>query len=139
MNPCRRIWTLAPALLLGLPLLAPDAGGQEKQDKDNAGLGKAFQEADAVFTAEVGEIKPLSRTNSIPPSIRGDITFKDVKSLRGTPEGRKFAYTYRKGSTKNLDLAAKGRVVVAVRHKAVTVLVPATDANLALAKAAKSK
>jgi hypothetical protein len=138
MNPWRRIGALVLALSLAL-LLTPDASGQEKQDKDKAGLAKAFQEADVVFTATVEQIKPIAQTNSIPPSIRGDITFKDVEALRGTPAGKKFAYTYKKGTTRNLDLGVKGRVVVAVKQKAVTALVPATEANLALAKTPKSK
>ena len=112
----------------------------EPPAKDNeAALLKSLQEADAVFTAQIGGVKPISQTNSIPPSIRGEITFKDVKPLKGKADGAKFGYSYREGTTKNLDLAAEGQVIVAVMQKGVTVVIPATEANLALVKKSEEK
>ena len=41
----------------------------------------------------------------------GNISFKDTKSLRGkVPESATFSYSFREGTTKNLDLAATGFV-----------------------------
>jgi hypothetical protein len=57
--------------------------------------------------------------------------------LRGTPPAvSAFSYSYRKGLTKNLDLRPDAQVVVAVKGKRVSVIVPATEANLVLAKKA---
>jgi len=57
--------------------------------------------------------------------------------MRGTvPEPAKFSYSFREGSTKNLDLKTEGEVLVAVKGKGVAIVVPATEANLALAKKA---
>jgi hypothetical protein len=120
--------------LIALTLLVPLAGGQEKESPDKAALAKAVQDADAVFTATIEKVKPISQTNSIPPSIRGEVTFKDVKPLRGKAEGETFAYTFKKGTTKNLELDAKGQVLVAIKQKAAMVIVPATEANLGLVK-----
>jgi hypothetical protein len=110
-----------------------------KDKLDEAALLKSLKEADAVFTAKIGEVKLIAQTNSIPPSIRGDVTFKDVKALRGKSEEKKYAYTYKEGTTKNLDLDAEGQVIVAVKAKGVSVIIPATEANLALVKKAEEK
>src|SRR5207248_752795 len=103
-------------------------------------LARAFKEADLVFTARVAKVTPVGRTNSIPPSTFGNVTFKDVNDLRGkTPEPATFSYTYKEGTTKHLDLKSEGLMVVAVKGKAVSAAVPATEANLALAKATEGK
>ena len=114
------------------------------QDKADDALAKALKEADVVFTGKIGKVNPLGQTNSIPPSTFGNVTFKDTKALRGkVPEGTTFAYSYKEDFTKNLDLTAAGAVLVAAKGKGVSVIVPATEANLALAKkvleAAKEK
>jgi len=117
--------------LLGVFLLMSGLPAQEKQ---NDALAKALQEADLVFTGKIEKVNPIGRTNSIPPSTFGDIAFKDTKALRGPPlEVGKFNYSFRKGMT-NMDLAAQGQVLVTVKQKSVTVIVPVTEANLALAK-----
>ncbi len=114
-------------------VLAPFAMAQDKD-----ALTKSLKEADVVFTGKIGKVNPLGQTNSIPPSTFGNVTFKDTKALRGTvPGGATFSYSYREGATKNLELMAEGMVLVAVKQKGVTVIVPATEANLALAKKAR--
>jgi hypothetical protein len=129
------------SLVVAVTVLTPLAGGKEKEGPDQASLAKAFREADAVFTAKVKEVNPQGMTNSIPATVFGTVTFKDVKPVRGAaPEGLTFSYSYREGASKHLNLAATVPVVVATRQKAVTVIVPATEANLALAaKGAKQK
>lgn len=123
----------ALALLAGL-VVASSCSAEEKADE---ALAKALKEADVVFTGKMGKVNPLGQTNSIPPSTFGEITFKEAKALRGTvPEPAKFSYSFREGTTKNLDLKAEGDVLVAVKGKGVTVVVPATEGNLALAKKA---
>ena len=124
------------AALLGIFLIMPVTGAQDKRKVEDA-LAKSLKEADVVFTGKIGKVDPLGQTNSIPPSTFGEVTFKEAKALRGTvPEPAKFSYSFREGSTKNLDLKAEGAVLVAVKGKAVSVVVPATEANLALAKKA---
>jgi hypothetical protein len=125
--------TMRIAALLGVFLLAPVAAGQDKKADD--ALAKSLQEADVVFTGQIGKVNLLGRTNSIPPNTFGKITFKDARALHGAvEEAPMFSYSYKKGTTMNVDLEAKGQVLVAVKGKAVTVIVPATEANLALAK-----
>jgi hypothetical protein len=123
--------------LVGGFMLQPCSTGQEKgQDA----LAKSLKEADLVFTGKIGKINPLGQTNSIPPSTFGNITFKDTKTLRGTvPSAATFSYSFREGTTKNLDLEATGQVLVAVKQKGVSVIVPAREANLAVAKMALEK
>jgi hypothetical protein len=122
-----------PALLASLivmPCLSAD-------EKANEALAKSLKEADIVFIAKLGKVSPLGQTNSIPPSTFGRVSFKDAKALRGAvPEGATFSYSFRKGTTKNLELNADGPVLVAVKGKGVSVIVPATEANLALARKA---
>jgi hypothetical protein len=128
------------ATALTMACLFCSAFGQESDGPDPNLLTKAFQEADVVFTATVGRVSPIGMTNSIPASIFGEVTFKDVKALRGAVPGTaKFSFSYREGETQQMDLAAKGTVLVAVRQKGVSAVVPATDANLALVKKAASK
>jgi hypothetical protein len=122
------------AALLGMFLFLPVTAAQD-QGKGADALAKSLKEADVVFTGKVGKVNPLGRTSSIPPSTFGNIAFQDAKALRGTvAEAPTFNYSYKKGTTVNVDLGAKGEVLVAVKGKAVVVLVPATEANLALAK-----
>jgi Domain of Unknown Function (DUF1080) len=119
------------ATFLGLFLLMSALPAQEKADD---ALAKALKEADLVFTGKIEKVNPLGRTNSIPPSIFGDIVFIETKALRGPAlEAGTFKYSFRKGM-KNMDLAEKGQVVVAVKQKSVTVIVAATEENLVLAK-----
>jgi hypothetical protein len=127
--------------LLVLMVLAPYSMAD---DKPNDALVKGLKEADLIFTGKVSKVNPLGQTNSIPPSTFGDITFKEPKALRGTvPEAAKFSYSFREGTTQNLDLKADGEVLIAVKGKGVLVIVPASEANLTLAKkvieAAKEK
>jgi hypothetical protein len=134
-NPSRRlVMKNRLAALLAAVLLVPCAPAQEKADE---ALAKAMKEADVLFTGKVGKVNPLGQTNSIPPSTFGTVAFKDPKALLGkVPDGATFSYAFKEGTTKNLDLDAKGDVVVAVKGKGVTVIVPATEANLALARKA---
>jgi len=134
------------ALVGGFTAAVPSGTAQEKQDKDgtDAALVKALKDADVLFTGKIGKVSPLAQTNSIPPSTFGKVTFKDTKILRGVlPDGATFTYSYKEGTTKNLDLRTDGQVLVAVKQKGVAVVVPATEANLALARqvieAAKQK
>jgi hypothetical protein len=121
--------TLSAGVAL-LILLAPYSAAQDKKAEE--ALAKALKEADAIFTAAVGKVSPQGQTNSIPPSTFGNVTFKDAKALRGTAPEAAVPYSVREGM-KHIDLTAKGQVLVAVK-KSVTALVPATEANLALAK-----
>ena len=118
-------------LIVGMVLvLAPQAPADEA-------LAKSLKDADVIFTAKIGKVEPLGQTNSIPPSTFGSIAFKDAQALRGTvPDGAKFSYSFREGTTRNLDLKAQGEVIVAAKGKGVIAIVPATEANLALAKKA---
>jgi hypothetical protein len=117
------------AILLGVLVMAPYSRAQ-----DEAALSNALKDADIVFTGKIGKVNPLGQTNSIPPSTFGNISFKETKALRGTvPEGGMFNYSFREGR-KNFDLKATGSVLVAVKQKGVLLIVPATEANLALAK-----
>jgi hypothetical protein len=128
---------LAVALLIGGCLLTVSGSAAQVKDqvKDDEALAKALKEADTLFTAKVGKVSVLAQTNSIPPATLGKVVFKEAKALRGTvAEDATYSYTYRKGTTKNLDLQETGMVLVAVKQKAATAIVPATDANLALAK-----
>jgi hypothetical protein len=104
------------------------------QDKSEDLLAKSLKEADLVFTGKIGKVNPLGQTSSIPPSTFGNITFKEPKALRGAlPQAMTFSYSFREGR-KNFDLEATGQVIVAVKQKGVLVIVPATEANLALAR-----
>jgi len=121
--------------LVGLFLLEPSLTAQ-----DQAVLTKVLKEADVVFTGKVGKVNPLGQTNSIPPSTFGNVSFKEPKALRGkVPEAATFSYSFREGTTKNLDLEARGLVLVAIKGKGVSAIVPATEANLALARKALEK
>src|ERR1051325_4576020 len=114
---------IAVMTLLGALLFVSGMPAQEKADD---ALAKALTEADLVFTGKI----------SIPPSVFGEIVFNETKALHGPQlDGATFRYSFRKGRT-NMDLAAKGLVLVAVKQKSVTVIVPATEANLALAQRA---
>jgi hypothetical protein len=115
------------------------ADGPDKKRTDEAELLKALRDASAVFTAELGGVKPVAQTNSIPPTTRGEVSFKEAKPLRGKAGEKVYGYTYREGATKNVDLGATGRVLVAVKDKDVLAIVPATEANLALVKKAEEK
>jgi hypothetical protein len=116
------------AILLALPLVSA-------QEKTKDPLAKSLQDADAIFTATIGKVDPKGQTNSIPPSTFGSVTFKDAKPLLGAvPANATFSYSFREGTTKNLDLEAKGMVLVATKQKGVSVIVPATAANLAFAQ-----
>jgi hypothetical protein len=120
-------------VLLGMVLLMPGLPAQEKADD---ALAKALKDADQVFIGKIGKVNPLGQTNSILPSTFGNITFKETKALRGQPlEAGPFNYSFKEGR-KNFDLGAKGQVLVAVKQKSATVIVPATEANLAIAKKA---
>jgi hypothetical protein len=106
------------------------------EGKEDEALGRAFKEADVVFTAKVGKVSPLGMTNSIPASVFGEVTFKEAKALRGAvPEAAKFSYSCREGAS-NMDLKAEGPVLVAVKGKGVTAVVPATEDNVAFARKA---
>lgn len=119
------------AVLMGVFVLAPHSMAQ-----DQAALTKALKDADVVFTGKIGKVNPLGQTNSIPPSTFGNISFKEPKALRGTvPGAATFSYSFREGK-QNMDLEAAGPVLVAVKQKGVMVIVPATEANLALARKA---
>ena len=125
---------------ISLALLGCFAFAQESDSPDPSVLLKALREADAVFTATISKVNPIGMTNSIPPSVFGEVTFKDIRPLRGAaPTLSKFSYSYKEGATGQLDLMAKGTLVVAVRQKGLSVVVPATEANLALAKKAATK
>jgi hypothetical protein len=129
----RRTGVVILALVVGL-LAVPSFSAQEKADD---GLLKALKEADVVFTGKIGKVMPLGQTNSIPPSTFGEITFKDAKALLGkVADAPKYSYSYKEGTTKNVDLKATDQVLVAVKGKGVSAIVPATEANLALAKKA---
>src|SRR5438874_12328425 len=94
------------AVLVGVFVLAPYSMAQ-----DQAALTKALKDADVVFTAKIGKVNPLGQTNSIPPSTFGNVSFKDTKALRGTVAGAAtFNYSFREGTTRNLDLDAAGPV-----------------------------
>jgi hypothetical protein len=122
---------------LAFPLLALADPPKDKAEKAEADVVKALKDADAVFTARVGKVEPQGQTNSIPASIFGKVSFKDPKALRGDlPKAATFSYSYREGMTELMDLEAKGDVIVAVKKEGVTVVVAATEANLALAKKA---
>lgn len=55
--------------------------------------------------------------------------------MKGTvADGGKYSYSHKEGVTENLDLEATGKVLVAAKGKGVLAVVPATEANLALAK-----
>ena len=123
---------LAVVALLAAIILVASAPAQDQVDD---ALAKSLKEADVVFTGKIGKVNPLGQTKSIPPSTFGNVTFKDAKALRGkVPEEATFAYSYKEDFTKNLDLKAEGTVLVAAKGKGISVLVPATEANLALAK-----
>ena len=122
--------------------LVPCSTGQEKKTDD--ALTQALKGADVIFTGTIGKVSPMGQTNSIPPSTFGNMTFKDAKALKGeAKEGTSYNYSYKEGTTKNMDLQAKGQVLVAVKGKSAVVIVPATEENLALAQkildAAKDK
>ncbi len=129
-----RNWTAA---LVALLFLVAGAPAEDKPGKETTeALAKAFKDADTVFTAEIGKVQPLGQTNSIPASVFGNVTFKNAKALRGAaPEGA-LSYSFREGSTTNLDLEAVGKVLVATKGKGVLAVVPTTEANLALVKKA---
>ncbi len=143
MNTLQR--SLAAALLLASLMvgrsLADEAPASEKPsvdkpaaDKADPNLVMAFKDADLIFTAKLGKVQPLGQTNSIPASIFGNVSFRDVKPLLGKASAPSYSYVYREGMTQNMDLEAKGEVLVAVKGKGVRAIVPATEANLAIAR-----
>src|SRR4051794_1735996 len=79
----------ALALTLGWPYplraASSTAGDEDKPDaaKAEADLVKTLKAADAVFTAKVGKVEALGQTNSIPASVFGKVTFKDMAALSG--------------------------------------------------------
>jgi hypothetical protein len=135
------VFSVTLALALACPQLVPAAPpaavdrDQPDAGKVEAELVKALKAADVVFTAKVGKVDPLGQTNSIPASIFGKVTFKDLKAIQGAlPKGATFSYSYREGMAQHLDLVATGQVLVAVKKDSVSAVVAATDANMALAK-----
>jgi hypothetical protein len=107
------------------------------EGKEDEALLRSLKEADVVFTARIGKVSPLGQTNSIPPSTFGEITFLEPRALRGTvQEGVKYSYSFREGTTKNMNLKAQGLVLVAVKGKSVTVIVPATEDTIAFTRKA---
>jgi hypothetical protein len=104
----------------------------EEKPIDEA-LVKALKDADTVFKGKIDKVKPLGQTNSIPPSTFGEITFKDTEALRGKIPNGKFSYSFREGK-KNFDLEAKDEVIVALQKTGVTLIIPASEANLLLVK-----
>jgi len=66
-------------------VLAPWTTGQDKKEPERGELAEALQGADTVFTATIVKAIPVAQTNSIPPSIRGDVTFKEVKAIEASP------------------------------------------------------
>jgi len=118
--------------LLGVVLLVPCLLAQEKAEE---ALAQSLKEADVIFIGTIGKVEPLSQTNSIPPSTSGRVSFKVGQTLHGTvPEGATFTYTYKEGTTKNMELGTDAQVLVAAKGKGVFVIVPATEANMALVK-----
>lgn len=132
------------ASLLGLVLVALPSPARIEDDEPArpdekalaAALAKSLKDADAIFTAEIGTVKSLGQTNSIPASVFGNVTFKVDMALTGKGPDGALSYSFREGSIINLDLDAKGIVLVARKGKGVLAIGPATDANLALAKQA---
>ncbi len=132
------------AVLLGmlshsLPALAQVQDDKPPKPDEKAllvALAKSLKDADAIFTADIGKVKPLGQTNSIPASVFGNVTFKVDKTLTGKAPDGALSYSFREGSTINLDLDAKGKVLVASKGKGVLAIVSATEANFAVAKKA---
>jgi hypothetical protein len=105
-----------------------------RKRKTNDALEKALKEADAVFIAKIGKVDPLGQTNSIPRSTFGTAKFTDTKALRGKVlEAALYSYSFREGA-KNINLKLDGQVLVAAKQLGLSVIVPASEANLALAK-----
>jgi hypothetical protein len=127
---------LAGLLMLAVTATA-SAADKDKLDagKDQADLVKALQAAENMFTAKVRKVEPLGQTNSIPASIFGKVTLKDLKPLSGAlPKAATFSSSYREGMTQLMDLMASGEVLVGVKKEGVSMVVAATEANLAIAK-----
>jgi len=131
---------LAICYQVGIALILSAGPGKDEPATDQpavdeASLVTSLKEADLIFTGTLAKVHPLGQTNSIPASIFGAVTFKNLKPLRGSPPAAAtFSYSYREGLTKNLDLTPDAQVLAAAKGKAVIAIVPATDANLALAK-----
>jgi len=121
---------MAVVALLSVFLLRSVSTAGEKSENT---LANSLQEADLIFTGKIKKVDPLGRSNSVPPSTFGNITFADTKALRGAVTEGKFNYTYREGK-RNFDLEAKGEVLVAIKNTRVLAIVPATESNLGVAK-----
>lgn len=133
--------TVRTALAFVALLLAFSAPADDTKDKAHneaaEALAQTLKDADTIFTAQMSKMNPLGQTNSIPASVFGEVTFKDGKAMKGTvADDGKYSYSHREGQTKNLDLGATGKVLVAAKGKSVTAIVPATEANIAAAKKA---
>ena len=113
-------------LVLGVAHSAP---------KDNEHLRTSLQDADLIFTGKIQKATVEVRAKTKPQIIFGTITFTGVKALRGkVTQDATFGYSYQETVTKDLDLRLSGKVLVAVSKGGVTALVPATQANLTLAR-----
>jgi hypothetical protein len=97
-------------------------------------LREALKKVDQVFTAKIAGVKHNGAARSEPPIYFGNVTFQDMKALRGAaPAQPTFNFSYRgnKDGRKNLLLDATEVVMVGVSGQDVRFIVPATDANVA--------
>ena len=135
---------IASSVLLGAVVAIPSPVEIEHLKAVTEALVKSLAAADAIFTAEGYAVE---RVENNPASrachLIDKVTFKEGKPLKGkvTNEGVYFhdprdILPKRVPEPLNLEFKAKGKLLVAVKGERVLAVVPATDANLALAKKA---
>jgi hypothetical protein len=107
---------------------------------DDEKLLGTFKQSDLLLVGTIAEVKEVATSNSVPPVYLMNVTFKEVKMLRGN-EPANLAISYQTPDPKEPILAVGKKVVAASWMFQVpgggairrSMLVEATDANLKLA------
>lgn len=126
---------LLTMVLLGVPGQVASLGATD----DEKLLG-TFKQSDLLLVGTIAEVKEVATSNSVPPVYLMNVTFKEVKMLRGN-EPANLAISYQTPDPKEPVLAVGKKVVAASWMFQVpgggairrSMLVEATDANLKLA------
>lgn len=92
-----------------------------------------FKQGNLLFVATIKQANAVAMTNSIPPSVLMEVTFKDFTMIRGAePKAGKFNYSTRGAG--GASLVAGGKYVVAANEAqgqaGIIAMAEATDENL---------
>ncbi|MBL8793387.1 MAG: sigma-70 family RNA polymerase sigma factor, partial [Planctomycetia bacterium] len=131
----QKVQLSAPVGKAQLPAPVGPGGGRDVAPGGN--LFTAFNQAETLFTAKVVNVVLGPVGLSEPPLHSMKITFEDVKMLRGKqPAGLTFSYSIRAPQAPQFNQGEM--VLVAASALRISTIVPAKEADVALAKKAIS-